>query len=267
MNYIKLYIGDYLRDTGTLTLAQHGAYALMLLEHYASEQPLPDGRELHRLLRADSKAEREAIDYVLARFWTRTEAGYINNRASKEFARARDVANTNRDIALAREAKKRAAAEHETSTKRAPSVPRNEHENSTTPTPVPNIKPPSPSAKPPLCPDGVDGQVWDDWRALRKAKRAPVTATVVAGAVAEAAKAGMSLEAFLRVWCARGSQGLQADWLKPDERKAPNRDSAEPAWRTEQRNRMAQFAGRSAAKPAHLKPVIVEEIDAAKLVG
>lgn len=28
----------------------------------------------------------------------------------------------------------------------------------------------------------------------------------------------MTLDAFLRVWCARGSQGLQADWLKPNER-------------------------------------------------
>ena len=28
----------------------------------------------------------------------------------------------------------------------------------------------------------------------------------------------MTLEAFLRVWIARGSQGLQADWLRPSER-------------------------------------------------
>jgi hypothetical protein len=42
---------------------------------------------------------------------------------------------------------------------------------------------------------------------------------VVNGAVSEAAKAGMSLEEFLQVWCRRGSQGLEAEWLKPDERK------------------------------------------------
>jgi hypothetical protein len=68
------------------------------------------------------------------------------------------------------------------------------------------------------CPDDVDQQTWTDWRALRKAKRAPVTETVVAGARREAQKAGMSLQAFFEVWCTRGSQGLQADWLKPAER-------------------------------------------------
>ena len=67
------------------------------------------------------------------------------------------------------------------------------------------------------CPEGVGEDVWRDWTALRKAKRAPVSPTVMAEAEREAAKAGMTLEAFLRVWCARGSQGLQADWLKPHE--------------------------------------------------
>jgi uncharacterized protein YdaU (DUF1376 family) len=69
VNFVKLYMGDYLRDTGTLTLAQHGAYMLMLLEFYATERPLPTGRDLHRLLRADSKAERDAIDFVAGKFW------------------------------------------------------------------------------------------------------------------------------------------------------------------------------------------------------
>ena len=73
----------------------------------------------------------------------------------------------------------------------------------------------------PSCPDGVTEETWADWLTLRKAKRAPVTDTVIREAGAEAGKAGMSLEAFLRVWCARGSQGLQADWLKPSERGNP----------------------------------------------
>lgn len=66
---------------------------------------------------------------------------------------------------------------------------------------------------------GVAPQVWDDWLTLRKAKKAPVTATVIESATKEAAKAGMTLEAFLIVWCRRGSQGLEADWLKPAERQ------------------------------------------------
>lgn len=68
------------------------------------------------------------------------------------------------------------------------------------------------------CPPDVDKQIWDDWKQLRKAKKAPVTETVVSSARKEASKANMSFSDFLSVWCARGSQGLQAEWLKPEEK-------------------------------------------------
>lgn len=67
-------------------------------------------------------------------------------------------------------------------------------------------------------PPDVQEQVWKDWCQLRKAKRATVTLTVLDGARSEAIKAGMSLNDFLAVWCRRGSQGLEASWLKPEEK-------------------------------------------------
>lgn len=70
------------------------------------------------------------------------------------------------------------------------------------------------------CPTDVDPQIWTDWCQLRKAKRATVTPTVVDGARKEAEKAGMSLSEFLAIWCRRGSQGLEAAWLKPEERQS-----------------------------------------------
>ncbi len=82
----------------------------------------------------------------------------------------------------------------------------------------------------PSMPDGVAPQTWADWLGLRKAKAAPVTETVLREAEREAAKAGLTLTRFLEIWCSRGSQGLQADWLKPNERAGPglavNRPSA-----------------------------------------
>ena len=98
MNFAKLYIGDYLRDTGTLTLAQHGAYMLMLLEFYATERPLPTGRDLHRLLRAETKIEREAIDFVAGKFWQSEEAGLVNQRGMKEIERAAHQRSVNQSI-------------------------------------------------------------------------------------------------------------------------------------------------------------------------
>lgn len=70
-------------------------------------------------------------------------------------------------------------------------------------------------------PDDVVEQVWDDWCQLRRQKKATVTVTVLDCAREEAKKADLTLERFLRVWCLRGTQGLEASWLKPEERGKP----------------------------------------------
>lgn len=98
MNFFKLYIGDYQRDTGTLTLAEHGAYLLMLQHLYATEQPLPTGRDLHRLLRAESKAERDAIDRVASRFWVERDGGLVNGRAMDEIQKGLQQRAVNREV-------------------------------------------------------------------------------------------------------------------------------------------------------------------------
>jgi hypothetical protein len=97
-------------------------------------------------------------------------------------------------------------------------------------------------ASAPVRPDDVPEGVWADWLQLRRDKRAPVTDTVLDGARAESVKAGMPLEDFLRVWCVRGSQGLQADWLRPDERARSRPHGGETAYQQSQRERVAEFA-------------------------
>lgn len=121
MNFFKLYIGDYQRDTAHLSVTEHGAYLLMLQHYYATEKPLPTGKALHRMMRAQDKAERDAIDAVVAQFWEETPEGLVNGRADVEITKAGAQAETNRAIAQAREARRKAAREgHEQSTNRAP---------------------------------------------------------------------------------------------------------------------------------------------------
>lgn len=120
MNFFKLYIGDYQRDTAQLSIAQHGAYMLMLQHYYATEQPLPSGKELHRMLRAQDKTERDAIDAVAAKFWHLTDDGLVNDRADVEITKAAAQADTNARIAREREDKRKAARKpNEQSTNRA----------------------------------------------------------------------------------------------------------------------------------------------------
>jgi hypothetical protein len=68
----------------------------------------------------------------------------------------------------------------------------------------------------------VTEKTWIDWTALRTKKRTTVSDTVIEGAREQALLAGLSLEQFLKVWVFRGSQGLQAEWLKPHERGSLN---------------------------------------------
>ena len=79
------------------------------------------------------------------------------------------------------------------------------------------------------CPPDVGQQEWEDWLSLRKAKKAPVTETVIKSARKEAEKAGITFNAFLTIWCARGSQGLQAEWLKTNERQTFAQQAADIA--------------------------------------
>jgi len=65
----------------------------------------------------------------------------------------------------------------------------------------------------PSAPSHVSPQVWGDWQSLRKAKRAAVTATAIAGIRKEAQSIGMSLEDALSMCCERGWTGFKAEWV------------------------------------------------------
>ena len=69
------------------------------------------------------------------------------------------------------------------------------------------------SAKSAEKPADVDANIWADFVLLRKTKKAPLTETALKGIERETAKAGISLEAGLRMACERGWQGFKADWV------------------------------------------------------
>ena len=89
MNFYKRYPADYGRKTARLTLAQHGAYTLLLDEVYSTEAPLPGAfDELYRICRAMSKPEQEAVRAVAEKFFPLSSDGLRRNqRAIKEIAR------------------------------------------------------------------------------------------------------------------------------------------------------------------------------------
>jgi hypothetical protein len=71
-------------------------------------------------------------------------------------------------------------------------------------------------------PVGVSQSVWDDFKILRKAKKAPITQRAIDGLIAEANKAGWTLEQALTECCVRGWQAFKAEWVA-DKPKLVNR--------------------------------------------
>lgn len=126
-----------------------------------------------------------------------------------------------------------------------------------TPPAPPRADPEPPKAFAAARPADVDAQTWGDFLALRRAKKAPVTETVLKRASAEAQKAGMPLAQFLAVWCARGSQGLEAAWLTPEERSLRPPAAAKSESFRERDDRLArerwdEMMGRRRAEPGNI---------------
>lgn len=93
MNYYRRYIGDYLAKTGALTLAEHGAYTVLLDVVYSTEKPLPASLEaLYRLCRAMNRIEQEAVKSVAEQFFPVGVDGLRHNlRADEEIAKAQST--------------------------------------------------------------------------------------------------------------------------------------------------------------------------------
>ncbi len=264
MNYFPFHIGDYLSATRHLSWDEDAAYRRLLDAYYTSEKPLPtDLRQVFRLVVASTETQREAVETVLKEFFELTDSGWVNRRAERELDAMRDKQQKQRDKANKRWQKpagERSNASAMPVHVDSDAAASEKHADAMPPTPTPTPTPKKEEKKetrkrdlsPSLVvrPDGVSEGVWVDWLALRRKKSAPVTPTVLQGAEAEARKAGMSLDAFWRIWCTRGSQGLQADWLKPSERPQPvaTRHDIEPEWRRRERERNEAFLGPAAIR-------------------
>lgn len=163
MNWFKLYVGDYQRDTGALSLTEHGVYFVMLQHHYATEKPLPKGKDLYRLLRCETKADRDAVDSITSKFWTESDAGWVNARATLEMERAEHQRTVNKAVGKLGGRPKKTESDTESVSERKPNN-------------NPNQTPDTRETKPPE-PDGSLEAIWSEGVSILAAsKMAPSTA-------------------------------------------------------------------------------------------
>ena len=210
MHYYQFNISDYRSATVHLSNDEDLAYRRLLDMYYDSENKIPlDTQWVARRLRLDTKT----VETVLNDMFVKHEDGWFNARCQDVIQQYHAMAEKNRANGRLGGRKKNPTA-NPMGNDSQPIVKATINQELETI----NNKLKRDKTTSVVCPPDVEQQIWDDWKQLRKAKKAPVTETVVNSARKEAAKANMAFQDFLSVWCARGSQGLQAEWLKPDER-------------------------------------------------
>jgi len=205
VHYYKRNLGDYAKKCGRLSMLQHGAYTLLIDSCYDREK-FPTLDEAIEWTWASTEAEIEAVKFVLGRFFTLSPDGqYVQDRILAELLEYHSKADTNKRIAQEREAKRK-----EKSTTRAQSVddPSPNHKPRTI-----NQEPQTKNQKKEEAPDGVSPEVWDSFVKQRKAKKAQITANVLAAIDREAKKAGWSLDAALNEIVVRNWQSFKAEWV------------------------------------------------------
>ena len=199
MHYYQFHIGDYRSATAHLTNEQDLAYRRLLDMYYDTESPIPnDPQNIARKLRVSI----EDLHVALTDFFTPTDDGWTHHRCEKEVASYRKMSDGGRKGAA-----KRWHGDGIEGVIAPLSPPQ--------PTPNANHKPITNNHKPSNTPpDGVSQSVWDDFVKQRKAKKAPVSDTVITKIRNQAEKAGWSLEDALAEICARGWTGFNAEWVK-----------------------------------------------------
>jgi uncharacterized protein YdaU (DUF1376 family) len=209
MHYYQFNIGDYNSHTMHLSEIEDLTYRRLLDWYYLHESSIPlDLNEVSRQIRM--RTHSDCIATVLLEFFERTPDGWVHHRADKEIEKVGEKSNKASKSAKIRWDK----------VKDANALPTQSESNATQNTEHITYNTEHKTQKKATvvaCPLDVRDQVWADWVALRKSKKAPITATVVEGARKEAFKLNWPLDKFLVEWCTRGSQGLKAEWIvKPN---------------------------------------------------
>lgn len=93
MNYYEIHIGDYIKATAHLSMLEDAAYRRLMDAYYTREAPLPlDRKAVHKLARAQSKDERQAVDYILDEFFTQADDGWHQSRCDEEIMKYHEKA-------------------------------------------------------------------------------------------------------------------------------------------------------------------------------
>ena len=233
LHYYTFNIGDYASHTKGLSLLEDLAYRRLLDEYYLAERPL-NGCSTTVARMIGMRGHEAEVDYVLRSFFTQDDEGcWTNHRADKEIQHFK--LKSEKASQAGRASAERRLNGRSTDVEQA----LNERQLTNNQEPITKNQQPKERIQPRrsasiVKPEDVDQKVWDDFLAIRKAKRSPMTETALQGIQREADKAGWHMQQALQECVARGWQGFKADWVSSQRGQVINKQAA-----VEQRNQAA----------------------------
>lgn len=253
--WMPLWIGAYLADTMRLTTIQHGAYLLLLMAYWRERTALPDDDNELRAITKTEKSEWKQIRPVLAKFF-KVEAGvWWHKRVEQEIAAA-DARSEKSSSKAAKAAQARwgnqSADASSNAPRNAPSMPQalhdDVHDECPTPSPLPILKPTADAVVKKKRSSVLPDDFWPNEAGMNAAAGLDLQTEIEAFWNYHTAKASLMADwqAAWRTWC-----GNARKFGKPN---APSKP-AEPAWRTDARNRMQQAVPSIAERSPNSIPV------------
>lgn len=197
------HIGDFINDTARLNDSQSMTYLRLIWHYYKTEEPLPkDIQKLCFLLGACP----EDAQLILDHFFDEHPDCWRHKRCDAEISAYRNRQAHGKKAAESRW--KNAECNPSAMPGHAQSMKKHANREPITDNQI-DIK----RTSAPVCPEGISLQVWNDYLAVRKAKRSPLTSTALTAIEKEAGKAGWSLEKALSECVSRGWVGFKAEWV------------------------------------------------------
>lgn len=92
INYYRHHLGDYAKNTQSLSMTEHGAYRLLLDYYYSTERALPnDLKVIHRICRAITPAERRAVSKILSKYFLPKDGVWYHSRVEEEIKKYNEI--------------------------------------------------------------------------------------------------------------------------------------------------------------------------------
>lgn len=97
LNYYKRHLGDYAKNTRTLSTYEHGVYSLLLDQYYTDEEPLTL-EDAVAVCRAGTRKETDSVVRVLNRYFEERDGRWHNSRADEEITKYHEKSIKNAEI-------------------------------------------------------------------------------------------------------------------------------------------------------------------------